>query len=92
MTDDTTPKMADVTHTHPYDDGHAGTRLFSRGPRVEADGSGDRGRRRTPVLGEDGTAVPERRLPTPTMADVSHTPPYGGDANGVWERGPVDDE
>jgi hypothetical protein len=93
MTDDPTPDrdaptMKHVSHTHPYDGSHASTRLFSRGPRVEADGGSSRG---TPALSENGTAVPERRLPAPTMADVSHTPPYGADVNRVWQRGPPGD-
>ena len=26
--------------------------------------------------------------PRPTMADLEHTPPYGGSVTDVWERGP----
>ncbi|WP_227355219.1 hypothetical protein [Haladaptatus salinisoli] len=76
--------MRDISHTHPYADEGAMTRVFDRGP-VAADGgkvaeSGDR--RET---ADDDADVEEDGE---TMADVEHTPPEGaGDADGVFERG-----
>lgn len=94
--------MADVDHTHPYDDRSFGA-MFRRGPIVAADGGradADRDSNdpspeetaRDPV-DETGRRIPEQtdRMDQ-TMKDVSHTPPDGDDVNSVFERGPEEAE
>ncbi|THE63288.1 hypothetical protein D8Y22_19190 [Salinadaptatus halalkaliphilus] len=87
MTDnDTTDRMADISHTNPVTGERAG-RLFERGPTVVADG------------GEEATTDAAGRTETTqteTMADIDHTPPQAADdANRVFERGrnyPVEED
>ena len=75
------PTMADIDHTHPFDDTSPGE-LFLRGPTVAADG----GRR-----GETDETRETTKTP-PTMADVDHTPPTGEDVPRAFERGEGDSD
>ncbi|WP_227375894.1 hypothetical protein [Haladaptatus halobius] len=73
--------MGDISHTHPYADEGAMTRVFDRGPVVT-----DGGDQIDSRAGGDSDEDAEEE--TETMADVPHTPPEGaGDADSVFERG-----
>ncbi len=93
--------MGDISHTHPYADEGAMTRVFDRGPviadggkvagsgdpREAAEGDEDAEANENAEVDEDTEAGSE------TMADIEHTPPEGaGDVDGVFDRGPEEQE
>ncbi len=81
--------MRDISHTHPYADEGAMTRVFDRGP-VVADGGKVAADDRREAADADQDAIKDD---AETMSDVEHTPPEGaGDADGVFDRGPTEQE
>jgi len=70
--------LGDVAHTPPNEERNPVQRRYQRGPDAVADGSG------RPEMSEETT---DR-----TMKEVSHTPPHGEGASGVFGRGRVRDD